>query len=748
MRRALALLAPLAVVALGAGRARAADPHPSWGLLPFGNGYGVGVWDVGAQRPNALFEHPYRFAEPGLETRDLLWDTYFGFRIGGGSGQWQTDVAADDVRLLDGSGIVAVTQTIGVLSVETYAFSPWAIEAPAIALLVRVVGSDRVPAQGIDVTAYGLQNLHMGDGRPDPGTVGEHIVWDPASGTFAETGAAGAAVLSPLTPPQRHTCSPNDPFGDGTAGRDYVDTGDSGVIDDAVAGFQWNLGLLRRGDSAWLGLVIATDAAGDVGALRAKIEQGVGGRDPRTMLANERAGWEAFLGPVPADLDDRNLAARVGLAVLRMAQVREPGRGHGQIVASLPPGQWNIAWVRDMAYAIVGLAQAGRTNEARAALDFMLDADAGTYENEVGEPYRISVTRYFGNGTEESDVNEDGPNIELDGWGLFLWAARHHVDAANDGGWIDDRWDDVRTGVADPLARRIDDTGLVQADSSIWEVHWNGRQKHFAYTSIAAARGLCDAAALAARVGDGDSEDRLRVRAREIGRAIAEALVAPDGTIGASLEDVQAAAGFRDAAVAEAIGWKVVTPRSGLGRATLDGLEELRIPGGLGYARNDDGGDYDRAEWAFVDLRLAVALETRGLVPAARDVVDWVAAQAGDNYGLIPELYDRESADYAGAVPMAGFGGAAFRLARELVEEDDSCFDAIVDPQPDGGVQDAGPDGGARQDEPAGCACRATPGVGGGGGAVLLALSCVGCAFRRMNRKTRRHEGSRQACKR
>ena len=50
--------------------------------------------------------------------------------------------------------------------------------------------------------------------------------------------------------------------------------------------------------------------------------------------------------------------ARQQLAVLRMGQVREPNdeasryRPFGQIVASLPPGKWNIAWVRD---AMVGV---------------------------------------------------------------------------------------------------------------------------------------------------------------------------------------------------------------------------------------------------------------------------------------------------------------------------------------------------------------------------------------------------------
>ena len=57
--------------------------------------------------------------------------------------------------------------------------------------------------------------------------------------------------------------------------------------------------------------------------------------------------------------------------------------------------------------------------------------------------------------------------------------------------------------VADVLVSLQDKaTGLIAADSSIWEVHWDGQQKHFAYTTIAGASGLCSAARLASAAGD------------------------------------------------------------------------------------------------------------------------------------------------------------------------------------------------------------------------------------------------------
>ena len=130
-------------------------------------------------------------------------------------------------------------------------------------------------------------------------------------------------------------------------------------------------------------------------------------------------------------------------AILKMGQLREPGRGRGQILASLVPGAWRIAWVRDMAYAILGLVRAGHLAEAKLALEFMLNAemrrdgdrnfyDVNFIERDLGvtlsADYAISVTRYFGDGTEESDSNAAGPNIEFDNWGLFLWALGAYVE--------------------------------------------------------------------------------------------------------------------------------------------------------------------------------------------------------------------------------------------------------------------------------------------------------------------------------
>jgi len=78
-------------------------------------------------------------------------------------------------------------------------------------------------------------------------------------------------------------------------------------------------------------------------------------------------------------------------AMMRMAQVRESGAGAGQILASLPSGfgdpatQWNMSWVRDMAYATVALAHSG-TSRRLARNPFSTEAPPGRHELEVAAP--------------------------------------------------------------------------------------------------------------------------------------------------------------------------------------------------------------------------------------------------------------------------------------------------------------------------------------------------------------------------
>ena len=119
---------------------------------------------------------------------------------------------------------------------------------------------------------------------------------------------------------------------------------------------------------------------------------------------------------------------------------------------------------------------------------------------------------------------------------------------------------------------------LSSADSSIWEVHWNGEQKHFAYTTLTAANGLCRAAKLAGRVGDGARADSY-LQAGALARdALTLKLAANDGTLVQSLEDLSSKSNFLDAAAIEAVALGLVDPKGKATSATLASSVKLQPP--------------------------------------------------------------------------------------------------------------------------------------------------------------------------
>jgi len=361
------------------------------------------------------------------------------------------------------------------------------------------------------------------------------------------------------------------------------------------------------------------------------------------------------------------------LSVLTMGQSREPGRSNGQLVASLPPGMWNITWVRDGAYAIVALAQAGLYNEARKGLSFYLHADAGYYEKYVhtdgidygiGMPYQISVCRYFGDGTEESDSNEDGPNIELDGFGLFLWALEEYVNASDDIDYVKDNWDIITTKIADVIVALRDNTGLIRIDSGPWERHLPG--KRFAYTSIVNWRGLQAAAGFADKLGDTEAAISYNEAADSLKNAILEHLVDEDKVIKSNFETRNRYHyHYYDGAVLEAINMGLIEPDSEIAYATMDTLRTVlsmqHRPNG--YYRVTNGDWYDRQEWIMINLRMVAALTKMKRQDDAEELLKWVVEQSAENYNLIAELYDELTAAYEGAAPMVGFGAGAYILA-------------------------------------------------------------------------------------
>jgi uncharacterized protein (TIGR03382 family) len=417
------------------------------------------------------------------------------------------------------------------------------------------------------------------------------------------------------------------------------------------------------------------------------------------------AWWADWLaaGTPPAGLreEDRALYEQ-SLVFLKSAQVREEGAFNGQIPASFPVAApvgdfhhtWNITWVRDGVYSIRALIAAGYLDEAEAALAFFLqEGRTGYYSDYVaGLDYRLSVCRVYGDGTEWSDEDADGPNIEYDGFGLFLQAVAELVRARGDTAFVEAHEEAIVHGIGDVLVELVEEEGsaegLVAADSSIWERHWNGKQKHFTYTSIHAAPGLSRFAEVLELMGDAERAARYREVGSTIAAAAQEKLVDEDGVIAGSLEELQSGAGYLDLSAIEGMLNLIWLPDSPEAQASLDRWgSELAVASGHGYRRNDDGDLYDDHEWLMIDLRMALALRRACREEEGEALLGWVRGQAELNHLTIPELMDPEDGDYAGPAPMLGFGAGAWVLTMH-------GWDAMPCAEDTGGAGGGGEEGG------------------------------------------------------
>jgi hypothetical protein len=125
---------------------------------------------------------------------------------------------------------------------------------------------------------------------------------------------------------------------------------------------------------------------------------------------------------------------------------------------------------------------------------------------------------------------------------------------------------------------------------------------------------------------------------------------------------------YFDGAVADALNWNLVDPMSAIASATLSLFNHLRVDSG-GFCRNNDElSSYDSNEWIFIDLRVQAALRRAGRAGEADRYVGNIVNKAAANFYLLPELYNDAPADgpignYAGAIPMVGFGHGAYLLA-------------------------------------------------------------------------------------
>jgi MYXO-CTERM domain-containing protein len=641
-----------------------------------------------------------------------------------------------------GTGVVSMVQTDGAIRATQLFFAPRGLPHNGFVMVVHLENTGASPVPG--VSTFSLHNFHLGFGRygaiadlqtQDIGENGETVSFDGSNNKadFLEKAFAGVVVARALGKPAHHGSSSTtsapaaNVFSvvDGGGAADLPDLdGDAPTADGSVSAFQFDIGTLAPGGDAWAGVAFAHDGNPQAGAeVQAWLDAYVAGKSAKALVDDEIASWAAFQSAltVPPTLSaDEETLLRQSAVMLAMAQNEEdstylrehlandsdarytrfgtsPGttnaklpatifhKGKGAVLASLPPGEWQVAWIRDGSYAATAMATLGMKDQAKEALQYYVNAEAGRFQgwNELKPysmpPYQVSLVRYYGFGVEETDFNEFGPNLEFDGFGLFLWALSHYEAATADKTLVDGAWPIVSTRVADVLVALVDPaTGLLHKDSSIWETHWNGRERSWTYSNITAVRGLCDAATLATRVGDMARAKTYQDTAIALRSAIAHKLTDPAHALASNAEELASGEGYWDAAVLDGIAFGLFDPKGKIAAATLAGLDaHLTAPAGAGWSRNDDrndhksggedvspwGSEYDSAEWVVTDLRGAVATRLMGDAARSDKLLAWVRDQSLLNYLAISETYDEGNAKYKFNAPMVGFGAGVYALA-------------------------------------------------------------------------------------
>lgn len=378
---------------------------------------------------------------------------------------------------------------------------------------------------------------------------------------------------------------------------------------------------------------------------------------------------------VPAGISagERNVIEQ-GVSILKMSQVGEKEifpLSHGQVLASLRPGVWAICWVRDASFAIEAMSKLGMYNEAKKALEFMLQSkptdqyihyihsDGKDYG--IGVPYVISVTRYFGNGREESDYNENGPNIEIDDFGLFLTAVYHYVNESGDKEFLQN-WNNALSVVGNAIVHNINEKKIIRRESGPWEHHLPG--KEFMWTSGVCARGLQLVSSLQKKYGlpFQQMEDGYKTLLNGI---MINCVIDGKYIKGNATEQNSTDHHYFDAATFELFANGLISDR----HLFLSHMKEYNLHNRVnkdpsrGYCRFNSSDSYENQEWPFAGLRVAVAQNHLGSKVEAKKLIDRITAYAGRNNNQVPEILSNDLGLYRGAIPMVGYGSGAYILA-------------------------------------------------------------------------------------
>ena len=451
--------------------------HNSWHQLTTSNGLSAGIYSQKKREMTDFQPHIYSYIHKDQSTTNYMKNAYFGYQINKQT-KWLNQAPLDKVEYVNGTNIIHAVQNQDNLTFDTYYFSPFSAKnkhhSSILYALIKV--TNHGPQK--DLTIFSKQNLNLGKNNTSKE---EQTAYNSAQKYLKEFNSKNSHIAI-----YKNLVSQNSAYQTGTGNKTPQNTlKKSQNLNNTVAkkgnaietAYQ-NKTTLQTGQSKWFGEAIGLREDGNETTLKQDLNLF---NTPQQLLLKEENYWNNWHAseniPENLSLQQKNIY-RQSSAVLKMSQVRESGRGNGQVLASLIPGVWSIAWVRDGSYSIRALIESGHFREARSALQFFLNAKMKKDQNgnnfyqtkyienkntkkpyyglntKLSHNYLLSVTRYFGNGTEESDANKDGPNIELDGWGLVLWDLNYYLQKTGDYNFL------VNTGVVKNAQNKINQSQI------------------------------------------------------------------------------------------------------------------------------------------------------------------------------------------------------------------------------------------------------------------------------------------------
>ena len=381
--------------------------------------------------------------------------------------------------------------------------------------------------------------------------------------------------------------------------------------------------------------------------------------------------------------DKERLLWRQNETIMRMSQIMEKNTksrfSHGLILASLPDGVWFTPWVRDMAYALVGLSKMGHKNEARLGIMSWFNArPVGLWKQETRKlDYQISVTRYFGDGSEEADYSgQKTPNVEFDDWGLALWAISEYWNETKDNSLFSEKtyrgtvYDVMRDFIVKPLLGNLDKYGdglIVAEDSSCWEEHQENKH-HYAFSTICAIAGLRGFEKIALQMKDHATAKMVSEKVKLLDKGFRSAFI-DSGAIRGIVELKAQPKTRVDGAVLEAFNMGILSDPA-IANKTIENIELLKTASG-GYRRNLGPSNYEAHEFLFIDFNLARLYWRLGNGAKAEQILDVIVDKSVQDHGLIPEMYvsakgkdaPGEIGDPAGSIPMVGYGAGVYVIS-------------------------------------------------------------------------------------